>query len=480
MTLMENILNKKGPLMSNELSRLLEKSEGINYNTASQRVARNKKIQKIKGYFISNLSLCYLEKHVKDGLLFDSLNKAMFENGKKYWYTLNALELHGGIINQVFLECYTNYPIRALKGHLPFEKIIQKFIKSNILNFNKQYYIISPKLKKTNINSLASKTIEVIKGNIISDFGSLTKNIGLISYNTAEPFGEYGKLRWAFKGVSNITGLMQGNKPGFILADIIIGTPIYEKDVLFFIEKIKHVQSFNNASKIIPFLIVDDLSKEALSALKYHGIAIGFIKELFGQKYAETLKELISVLNNAGASLKSSPEKYLDLIKELKKYNEGLANNIRGALFEFVVGHIHSLHSNNSIDLGREIIENNSRHEIDVLANYNDKIVIAECKAKRSKTDLKTIDKWLGKKIPAFKTWVGKQETWKKKKIEFEFWSTGGFTDEAMEKLDYISSSASKYKVSYFKPDDIRNKALTMGNKKLKEALDDFFLITKV
>ncbi|WKX76943.1 hypothetical protein [Zobellia laminariae] len=212
---MENILNKKGPLMSNELSRLLEKSEGINYNTASQRVARNKKIQKIKGYFISNLSLCYLEKHVKDGLLFDSLNKAMFENGKKYWYTLNALELHGGIINQVFLECYTNYPIRALKGHLPFEKIIQKFIKSNILNFNKQYYIISPKLKKTNINSLASKTIEVIKGNIISDFGSLTKNIGLISYNTAEPFGEYGKLRWAFKGVSNITGLMQGNKPIF-------------------------------------------------------------------------------------------------------------------------------------------------------------------------------------------------------------------------------------------------------------------------
>ena len=76
-----------------------------------------------------------------------------------------------------------------------------------------------------------------------------------------------------------------------------------------------HIQSFNNASRIVPYLIVDDLSREALIALKFHGIAIGFIKELFGQKYADTLKELISVLNNAGASLKSSPEKYLGLLR---------------------------------------------------------------------------------------------------------------------------------------------------------------------
>ncbi|MFI2741619.1 hypothetical protein ACG2LH_02670 [Zhouia sp. PK063] len=480
MTLIEKILDQQGPLMSNELSSLVEKSEKISYNTASQRVARSKKILKIKGYFTSNLSLCYLEKHVNDETLFESLSIAMFKNGKKYWYTLNAIELHGGIINQKFLECYTNYPIIALKGHLPFKKVIEKFIKSDILNYNSEYYYISPKLKRINLNTLTYKTIEAIKENILTDFGTLNKNIGLISYNTAETYAEYGKFRWAFKGVSNITGLMQGTKPGFVLADILIGTSINEKDVSFFIEKIKHIQSFNNASRIIPFLIVDDLSKEALTALKFHGIAIGFIKELFGQKYAETLKELISVLNNAGASLKFAPEKYLDLIKELKKYNEGLANNIRGALFEFVVGHIHSLDSNSSIDLGREIYENNSRHEMDVLAVYSDKIVIAECKAKRSKIDLKTIDKWLGVKIPAFKKWIEKQETWKKKKIEFEYWSTGSFTDDALEKLEYISSTVSKYKVSFFKPDDIRNKALIMENKKLKEALDDFFLKVKI
>ena len=317
-----------------------------------------------------------------------------------------------------------------------------------------------------------------MKLNLLQSIGG--SSVSFRSYFFRKTSSEFGKFRWAFKGVSNITGLMQGSKPGFILADVIVGTSINEKDVSFFIEKIKHIQSFNNASRIVPYLIVDDLSREALIALKFHGIAIGFIKELFGQKYADTLKELISVLNNAGASLKSSPEKYLDLIKELKKYNEGLANNIRGALFEFVVGHIHSLGSNNSIDLGREIYENDSRHEMDVLAIYSDKIVIAECKAKRSKIDLKTIDKWLGEKIPAFRKWIEKQEIWKNKKIEFEFWSTGGFTDDALEKLEYISSSVSKYKVLYYEPNDIRKRALSMKNKKLKEALNDFFLKTKV
>lgn len=480
MTTIQNILQNKGPMLSNDLSKTLEKSEKIPYNTASQRVARDKQILKIKGYFVSNLSLCYLSTHIENGVLFDALNKAMFENGRKYWYTLNALKLHGGIINQRFLECYTNYPVKALKGHLPFQKIMQKFVASDILNFNGEYYIFSPKLVKTNINSITYKTIEVIKENILTDFNSITKNIGLISYHTGEKFGEFGKFRWAFKGVSNITGLMQKDKPGFILADIIIGTSIYETDVLFFIEKLKHIQSFKNASRTIPFLIVDDLSKEALIILKQHGIAVGLLNELFGQKYADTLKELVAVLNNAGASLKSNPEKYLDLIKELKKYNEGLANNIKGALFEFVVGHIHSTNSNNSIDLGREILENNARHEIDVLANYPDRIVLAECKAKNSKVDLKTVDKWLGIKIPAFKSWIEKQETWKKKTIEFEFWSTGGFTDEAVLKLDHVVENSTKYKVSYFDAKDIRNKALSMKNKKLKEALDDFFIKVKV
>lgn len=475
MTTSEEILQKFGPMMSSELAKKLETSLSITNNTASQRVVRNKNIERIKGFFVSNQSLCYLPVHINDGMLLNVLIKALYENGRKYWYCLNALRLHGGIISRHYLECYTNYPIIPLKKHLPFDVVMRNFVAEGILIFNGDDYLISPKLKQTRSTYLTYRTIELIKNDVLTTFGTLVKNIGLISYNTGEKFGEFGKFRWAFKGVSTVTGLMQNGKPGFLLADILIGTPIFEDDIRFFIEKIKHIQSFNNSPRIIPFMIVDFLDKKALDLLKKNGVIIGFIRELFGQKYADALKELVAILTNAGASLKNTPDKYLDLINELKKYNEGLINNIRGTLFEYMVGHIHSSNCQ-SIDLGREIIESNARHEMDIFAIYNDKIVIAECKAIKSMIDIDIVDKWIDEKIPAFKLWFDKQETFKKKKLEFEFWSTSGFTNQALERLKMYSDTVQKYKIIFYQAAEMREKVKQMNNKKLKEALDNFFL----
>src|SRR5690554_2132872 len=446
MTNIKRILETKGPMMSSKLAEILELKEGMNKNTASQKVSRDKSILKIKGFFSSSQSFCYLEEQISDSSFFDILLKSMEENGKKYWYCLNAVKINGGIISQKYLECYTNYPIIALKSHLPFKIVMQKFVSNGVLIFDNEHYLISPKFNQSYNNYTQYKTIETIKDDILSNFHSYVKNIGLISYNTGKKFSEFGKYQWCFSGVCPINALKNNNKFGFLIADILFGHSIDEKDVTFFIEKIKTIQSFQNASRILPFLIVDDIAPKALEILKKNGIVIGFIRELFGEKYAETLKNLVSVLNNAGASLKNNPDKYLDLIKELKIYNEGLANNIKGTLFEFVVGHIHSIDSNNSIDLGREIYENEGKHEIDVLAIYSDKVIFAECKATNSATSIEKIEKWKNKKIPAFRKWAEKQETWKNKKMEFEYWSTNGYDTEAETLLKSISESAKKFK----------------------------------
>lgn len=479
MTNIESILLESGPLISSELAKRLEILESIPNNTASQRITRAKEVKKIKGFFVSNQSLCYLEIHSKDKNLYESFSRALFEFGRKYWYCLNALKLHGGIITRKYLECYTNYPILALKGHLPFDKVMQKFVAEEVIIFNHDDYYFSPRFLDVSSTSLTSKTIEIVKESILQNFKTLTKNIGLISYNTGELFAEFGKFRWAFKGVSSVSGLKDGDKYGYILADILIGANTYKNDVLFFVEKLKHIQSFNNSSRIIPFLIIDDLDNEALNYLKKNGVVIGFIKELFGEKYAESIKDLVTILNNAGASLKNNPDKYLELINQLRKYNEGLINNIRGTLFEYVVGHIHSVKCQ-SIEIGREIFENSSKHEIDVRAIYSDKIVIAECKATKSKINLYQIEDWLNFKIPAFRQYISKQETWSNKSIEFEYWSTSGFTKEAKEMLDKAVLEYKKVKVSYYSSNNLREIAVVMKNKKLKECLDDYFLKIEV
>lgn len=460
--------------MSSDLARRLE-AFGVVYNTASQIVTRAKDILKIKGFFKSQQALCYLPHHNEDEDLYNALSDALFSFGKKYWYTLNALKMHSGTVSRKYLECYTNYPIMELKKHIPFSEVMKKFVEEDVLVFNGDSYNISPKLEKQPANSLLNRTIEHIKDQLLADFKAYTKNIGLISYETGELFAEYGKFRWGFKGVSPVIGLRQNEKFGFLLADVLIGKAIYKRDVEFFVSKLDHIQSFQNASRLMPFLIVDNLDTEAFLYLKQHGVVVGFIKELFGTKYAELLKELISILTNAGASLKSNPDQYLLLIEELKNFNVSFSKSIKGTLFEYLIGHIHSKKCR-SIDIGREIVENNGRHEMDVFALYSEKVVIAECKGIKGKADVEMIDKFLRVKIPAFRNWLKKQETLKELPVEFEFWSTGGFDDEAKQKLNDMISVTSKFKVSYFDAASLRAEAAAMKNKKLKEALDTYFL----
>lgn len=466
--------------MSGELSVKLAKTEKIPVNTASQKVSRTKTIKKIKGFFVSNQSLCFLPEQYKDEVLYEVFSKALYEHGRKYWYCINALKVHGGIINQKFLECYTNYPILALKKHLPFKKVMQKFVAEGVLVFNgTDEYYFAPKFCPVESSGLAHRTMETIKEDILSHFHSLLRNTGLVSFNAGELFGEFGKFRWGFKGASYVRGIVNNKQPGFVLADILFGRQVYKDDVLFFIEKLNHIQSFTNSSKVIPFLIVDNVHPLALTELKKNGIAIGVLKELFGEKYAEALNELVSILNNAGASLKDQPEKYLELIGQLRTFNETLVFNIRGALFEYFVGHIHT-RASQSIDIGREIFENNGRHEIDVFAIYADRVVFCECKATNSKIDEEKIEKWINIKIPAFKTWLLKQETLKNHSIEFEYWATGGFTSNAKQRLDQYIAATKKFRVIYYEPDKIRERAVQMKNKKLKEALDTYFLKAKL
>jgi hypothetical protein len=50
----------------------------------------------------------------------------------------------------------------------------------------------------------------------------------------------------------------------------------------------------------------------------------------------------------------------------------------------------------------------------------------------------------------------------------------------ASEKLKKFSENSAKFKVSYFEPIEIRDMVVKMKNKKLKEALDNYFLKSNV
>ena len=301
------------------------------------------------------------------------------------------------------------------------------------------------------------------------------QNIGLISYNTPELFAEYGKFRWGAKGASYVTGLKTDSKPGFIVADILIGNPFYLKDIEFFIKKTDHVLSFSKAARLIPFLLIDDLDSEALDELKKKGIVVGFIGELFGEKYATSLKELIVLLNNIGASLTGTPDKFMKLIEELEIYNKTLIHNIKGSLFEYFVGYIIQRNFPN-IDIGRIIYGESEKHEIDVFAYNSDTVIIAECKATKSPIDSDAIQHWQRSVIPHVRDYIKTQDILRDKKVIFEYWSTAGFTPDALRRLSDFQSKATAFTVNYYDADSMKNCVKNIKNKALSTTLNNYFL----
>jgi len=479
MTVVEQILNGHGPMMSSALAKHLFTRLAIPKNTASQQVSRAKEIIKIKGFFSSQQSFCYLESHKKNRNLYDDLSKAMFDYGRKYWYCLNAIRLNNGMISRTELECYTNYPIERLKGHKPFSDIISEFIKAKIITYDDDYYYLAPGFTDNSLNTVKSRAISQIKKTVLNDFAQIIKNIGLVSYNTPELFAEYGKFRWGIKGASYVKGIKTDSKPGFIIADILIGNPFYIKDIEFFIRKTDHVLSFSKAARIIPFLLIDNLDSEALDELKKKGIVIGFIGELFGEKYANALNELIALLNNVGASLSGTPDKFIKLIDELEVYNQTLIHNIKGSLFEYFVGYIIQRDFRN-IDIGRVIYGEKDKHEIDVFAYNDDAVIIAECKATKSPIDSDAITHWQRNVIPHVMDYIKTQDILRDKKLIFEYWSTSGFTSDASQRLEDFKNITTAFIVDYYDADAIKERVKNLKNKALSTTLNNYFLVSSL
>lgn len=475
MTIIEQILYSQGPMMSGQLSRLVAERESIPENSASQKVRRTKDILKIKGFFTSQQSFCYLEEHKNTVDLFECLSKAMFEHGRKYWYCLNALKLNNGIIPKQELECYTNYPIEKLKGHRPFSDVMSIFINEKIIIYDDECYYLSLAFANISYNSIKSRVISQIKQTVLNDFSKIVKNTGFVSYNTVEFFAEYGKFRWGIKGVSYISGLRNGDKSGYLLADIILGNAFYSNDVEFFVKKIDHVLSFARAPRLIPFLIVDNIDEDALKLLKSKGVVVGFIGELFGQKYSNALIELVGMLNNIGASMQQTPEKFINLISELEIYNKTLVNNIKGSLFEFFVGHIVQRKYPN-IDPGRIIYGEKGKCEIDIFAYNSDSVIIIECKATKSAIGEDEIRKWQREVIPLVQAYIKTQHILVEKNIIFEYWSISGFTNEAKLRLEQFKKNATVFTVDYYDTEGIKTHVDNLKNKTLSTTLQNYFI----
>jgi hypothetical protein len=479
-TSIESVLRNNGPMLSGELAEILLKDGDANKEAIRKRLSRTKlPITRVGGFFADNQSMFYLQEQFNSEIYFDGLLTAFKKGAKRMYAVIKAIEYHHGVIKVEHLPCYTFSPTNNLTGHKKITKVIKELVDLKVILIEDGAYRLNLFLsKKRNSNYNEYKAIETAKNFVLIQFLSWARSIGLTSYNMGSFYSEFAKFQWGFVSpsyINSLTSSLNGKiTPAFVCADVLIGKEAKEEDVTFFIEKIKILNAQKRLSKFIPFLIVDSVSANALKSLKSNGIVVGFLNKLFGYEYSDLLKALINTITNAGAILKANPEQYLILIEKLNKLVDGKTNNLRGDLFEMAVGFYHSRLCQ-SLDIGKQINFEGARKETDVFAVYANEIKVAEFKGYKNKVTKEEIELWLSDKINVIRKWILNQPAYDNKSITFEFWSTGGFEDDALEKIKYATETTKKYNIQFYDQASIIEKVKEVNSKRFNDILRQYY-----
>ena len=467
----EDYIKQKGPLLSSQLIKYYEDGS-TGKDAIRKRLERlPKSIGRIRGFFKDNQTFFYYKEQQFTERYFYALIESLKTSAKQHYCIINSLQYHKGYIKKDELASYSFSPIENLKSHKNFSNVVRDLSRIGLIIEEEDYYTLSPNISSS--NKSAYKAIEIVKKNILSHFYDLNRNIGFISYNGGNFNSEFSKFQFSFTAPSYICGL---SKPSFVLADIMIGGSNDEENINFFLTKINTIKKTHKKSNFIPYLITDSLSNEAFSKLKENGIVIGLIDKLFGREYKELMESLIDVITNISVILKKKHNKFIEIIKKFDKLIDGKTNNLRGDLFEFIVGYYHS-NLCQSIDIGKIYKDDGKKKEVDVYASYQDKIILCECKAYKTPISLDIIEKW-NEKIAFIYKVIEKNRSFtsdKNRDIIFEFWSISGFSEEATQYLQEKKNNLKKYKIEFYKRDEILKKAKDSNANKITDIMNEYF-----
>lgn len=476
MTTIEQFIDKEVVTTSSAVIDFCIKELNISEVNARKHIQRlPEHIFKIKGICKNKQSILYKSNVSKNKVFYDALLSTLQCNAQQHYLVLHGLRLHHGVIPKEKLASFSSNPTEDSKGHKRFNRVIDDLRRLNLLSESDTHYYLENRL----INETKAQSIDLIQSITLNHFHEWARNIGLISYNSAKFNDTFSRYQFGLVAPSYVYSLKSSNGdsviPAFLVADVLLPNEgVREADVHFMIEKLKNISYQRQQARVIPFLLVSTHSKEVYDVLKKAGVVIGNVDELFGKSYSETLREIHNLLENAGVILRTNPDQYIKLIDNIEKLAIGKTNNLKGALFEMAVGLFHGQQCQ-SLDISKIVSVEGRKAEIDVFAVYQDRIVFAECKGCNSSIDDEYVEEWLSKKIPIIKQWALSCESYQNKKLEFEIWSTGGFSKDALERLRTHKEKTKRYSIDYFDMDKMHSIAREKNASSFQKILKEYY-----
>lgn len=443
MNSISSILSTNGPCISSELiKRIISfSSKPITEITARKQIERCKEIQKLKLNFRHNQKFYFLEYQRNSGIFWKNLIKALKINGSSYYKVLSSLRSRDGIV----IKC--NFPIISglpefSTNHLTYSKVLKDLSELDLLEkkvINETSFIT---YKNTNIIYSDFNAKYFLETTLLEFLKSLLQKFCLASYNNIEIRSKTGKLPqfsgffWDLVGISYISPLFQNNKPGFIVADLIYSKKrkrVTIEEVEYFVYKFKAAKNHKNSNPFIAFLMANEFTKTAFKYCKDNGILPLSLRNIIHSEL--DLDNILRIFEIVYSQNDFIPLSFMSECLAKPERYAGLLGLLKGRFFELIIAHCLRTNGYPSLRLWKKVDVKRKGEkkelEIDIFSDEQNKpLLFVECKAESCEITKQKLKDWFEKEIKPLCDWVKENNTYKKKMC-FEYWASGKFSEEA-------------------------------------------------
>jgi hypothetical protein len=491
----EAVLTEIGPSISSRITAKLI-ANGMKADAARQRVSRAK--GNVKRLFAFSLpkgeKFLYLETQFNTDGYWEALARDIDATKSVYGAAFHSLLARGGMVPRPYFDIISGAPIKQ-KGQVSSVTVLQRMQTARLVSVQNIGSVGEVVVIDCN-SHYGSPDVSVMRARLITENILLlavkdwVRRLAMVSYNkvairdpqSAEP-PTFSTCRWDLCGPSYLRPFVKLNagskiKPGFVVCDTSVGRRLAESEIRYFLRKCQLVGSFLKVSPYMPILVADGFTKEAFSVGRGQGIIMATPRSLFGKEVAEALRSLLSTLTRAAAVAAKNPDKINELFSKLGAI-EGAAANLRGALFEMIVGFLVNTREGNSIDLNETVFnnENGDKAEIDVRRiKEKQECWCYECKGHQP-GDVVTEDMvkaWI-KKVNVIYGALRKEKRFASAKFGFEYWTCGTFDPAAIAYLETEKTARKKITLHWRNGNDVRAYAATINHKSIMDTLDEHY-----
>lgn len=483
------LLLNHGPGLTGDLLPLLE-GTGLSRDAARQRLSRrSESVRTLSGLsFPKNARFYYHADHYGRERYWTALRRAVTEGSPAYGPALAAMVAHGGVVPKAFFPIASGAPMMQ-KGRTGSDAVLARLEAAGLLTQRALgdmpvvaldaggFYDVD------DVSLPARLTVQRVLLDAVADW---TRKLGMISYNKVsirhrdEPLPRFGTHAFDLVGPSYLAPMVRYKdgkpKPGSVVCDVYIGELDFAA-AQGFIRKCVTSRAMRKLPPFLPILIADGFAPDAFNAVQAEGIIAAKPSALFGRDVARGLAGLLETLKHAGEIAVSNPAVIETLFNQLG-HIEGAASNLRGALFELVVGHVVYRENAQSIDVGRRVrLTDKESVEIDVFSYAPSEVRVIECKgyAPTHRVDTEEVGIWIRDKAQRIHKHFRVQDNYQNRTFRFEFWTSGDFTAKARQLAADVAASTDKYEVELVNGSEVRRRIGRINAPGLGKVFDDHY-----